>query len=185
MALTTAVGLVEIRCHMNSTRCKIFLGGALILALAAGCGSKRKEPSEKERKEAALHASEGQFALQVKEWARAEGLFFKAAQASPEGNYFLSLGVARLRQNKRSEAKAAYEEALRAFADDAVRAPSFSEAWLRQAFVLAALGRTDDSRAILAKAAKLFPNDGKVRALIDPKGFEQMIAAPNFKEVAL
>ena len=185
MALTTALGLVEVRGHMNSTRFKFFLSGALLLALAAGCGAKRKVPTEREQKQAALYASEGQFALNMKQWPRAEELYGKAAEASPEGNYFLSLGVARLRQNKRSEAKAAYEQAVRAFADDAVRAPNYSEAWLRQAFVLAVLGRMDDSRAILAKAAKLFPNDSKVRALADPKGFEQMIAAPNFKEVAL
>ncbi len=185
MALTAALGRVEIGDHMNSTRLKLILCGTLILMLTAGCGSKRKVPTEKERKEAALHASEGQFAVQVKEWARAEGLFLKAAQASPQGDYFLSLGVARLRLGKRSEAKSAYEEAVRAYADDAGRTPNFSEAWLRQAFVLAALGRMDDSRAILAKAAKLFPNDGKVRAMNEPNGFEQMIAAPNFKEVAL
>ncbi len=185
MTLTTGLGCVEIQRHMNSIRCKIILGGTLILALAAGCGAQRKEPTERERKEAALHASEGQFALQVKEWARAEGLFLKATQASPDGDYFLSLGVARLRQKKNSEAKAAYESAVRAYADAAGRAQNFSDAWLRQAFVLAALGRMDDSRAIIAKAAKLFPNEGKVRALNDAKGFEQMVTTPNFKEVAL
>ncbi len=185
MALTAAPGPVEITRHMKTTRRGIIFCSALVLAVAAGCAAKRKVPTEREQKEAALYASEGQFALNMKQWPRAEELYRKAAQASPQGNYFLSLGVTRLRQNKRSEAKAAYEEAVRAFADDAVRAPDFSESWLRQAFVLAALGRMDDSRAILAKAAKKFPNDGKVRALADPKGFEQMIAAPNFKEMAL
>ena len=170
---------------MNSTRFKMFLSGVLLLTLATGCGAKRKVPTEREQKQAALYASEGQFALNMKQWPRAEENYLKAAQASPEGNYYLSLGLARLRQNKRSEAKAAYEEAVRAFADDAVRAPDFSEAWLRQAFVLAALGRMDESRAVIAQAAKKFPNDAKVRALTDPKAFEQMIAAPNFKEVAL
>ena len=185
MALTAAPGPVEITRHMKTTRWGIIFCSALVLAVAAGCAAKRKVPTEREQKEAALYASEGQFALNMKQWPRAEENYLKAARASPEGNYYLSLGLARLRQNKRSEAKAAYEEAVRAFADDAVRAPDFSEAWLRQAFVLAALGRMDESRAVIAQAAKKFPNDAKVRALTDPKAFEQMIAAPNFKEVAL
>lgn len=170
---------------MNATRCQALLSGALLLALAAGCGSSHREPTEKERKEAALYASEGQFALSVKEWPRAEGLFLKASQASPDGDYFLSLGVARLRLGKRSDAKAAYEHALRAFARDAVREPALVEPWLRQAYALAVLGRTDESRALLSKAAKKFPSDGRLRALHEAKGFEQMIAAPNFKEMAL
>jgi tetratricopeptide (TPR) repeat protein len=170
---------------MNVKRGKKFLGAALILALVAGCGSGHKEPTEKELKEAALYASEGQFALSIKEWPRAEGLFLKATQTAPEGDYFLSLGVARLRLGKRSDAKAAYELAVRAFARDAARQPTLVDPWLRQAYALALLGRTDESRALLAKAAKNFPNDARVRALVDPKGFEQMIAAPNFKEMAL
>ena len=185
MALTAAPNLAEIGRHMKTMRMGVIFCGALLFAATSGCGAKRKVPTERERKEAALYASEGQFALNMKQWPRAEENYLKAAQASPEGNYYLSLGLARLRQNKRSEAKAAYEEAVRAFADDAVRAPDFSEAWLRQAFVLAALGRMDESRAVIAGAAKKFPHDAKVRALADPKAFEQMIAAPNFKEVAL
>ncbi|MEO6245719.1 MAG: tetratricopeptide repeat protein [Opitutaceae bacterium] len=170
---------------MNSTRCKALLSGLLILALAGGCGSSNREPTEKERKEAALYASEGQFALSVKEWPRAEELFLKASQASPAGDYFLSLGVARLRLGKRSEAKAAYEHAVRAFAREAAREPALVEPWLRQAYALAVLGRMDESRALLGKATKKFPNDGRLRTLNEAKGFEQMVAAPNFKEMAL
>lgn len=156
-----------------------------MLALAVGCAPRRKQATERERKEAALHASEARFALSVKEWARAEGLFLKAAQSSPEGDYYFSLGVARLKLGKRAEAKEAYQEAVRAYEADAAREATNSEPWIKQAFVLAVLGRRDDARAVIAKAAKRFPNDAKVRAVVEPRGFEQLTSGSNFKEAAL
>ena len=171
--------------HMNLTRIRMVLTAALVLALVAGCAPRRKLATERERKEAELHASEARFALSVKEWARAEGLFLKAAQSSPEGDYYLSLGSTRMRLGKRAEAKEAYQDALRAYEDDAAREATKSEPWIKQAYVLAVLGRMDDARAIIAKAAKRFPNDAKVRAVLDPKGFEQLISGQNFKEAAL
>jgi hypothetical protein len=47
------------------------------------------------------------------------------------------------------------------------------------------LGRADESRAVIARAAKLFPNDPNVRAMSNPPGFEKMITTPAFREMAL
>ena len=104
---------------------------------------------------------------------------------APTGDYWLSLGAARVRLNDRAGAKNAYQAALKAFADESARKNTISEPWLKQAYVLALLGRKDDSRATIAKAAKLFPNDAKVRALGDPKEFERMVTSQNFKDMAL
>jgi hypothetical protein len=56
---------------------------------------------------------------------------------------------------------------------------------MRQAYVLALLGQKDDSRSVIARAAKLFPRDARVQALTNPKEFEKMMSTPAFKEMAL
>ena len=156
-----------------------------MLALAVGCAPKRKLATEQERKEAALLVSEARFALTLKDWTRAEGLFAKAVQISPEGDTYMAFGATRVRLGNKGAAKEAYRAALAAYEDDAARVATSSDPWLKQAFVLAVLGRMDDSRGVIEKAAKRFPDDGKVRSLLDPKQFEAMIASPSFKEMAL
>jgi tetratricopeptide (TPR) repeat protein len=157
---------------------------ATAVALAGGCARKRTV-TDRDRKEAAHLASEAQFAMSVREWPRAEGLLAKAVQASPEGDYWLSLGAARVRLANRSGAKAAYEAALKAYASDAMRNAARSDAWVKQVYVLALLGRREDSRALIIKAATRFPNDAKIRGLLDAKEFEKMVTAPTFKDMAL
>lgn len=157
----------------------------LALALSPGCTRERKQVTERDRKEAALLVSEAQFAITLRDWARAEGLLAKAVQLSPESEYWMSLGFARVRVGNRTGAKQAYEAALKVVQDDAALDTTGSEPWLRQANILALLGRTDDARAVLTKAAKRFPKDGRVQSLLDPKQFQQMITAPGFKENAL
>ena len=161
------------------------LVGVLVLAVGVGCGPRRKLVTDRDRKEAAFIVSEAQFALSLRDWTRAEGLLAKAVQMSPEGDYWLSLGSTRVRLGNRGAAKEAYNAALKAYEDDAARDSTRSDSWLKQAYVLAVLGRMDDSRAVLVKAAKRFPNDSKVRSFTDPKQFEQMITASSFKEMAL
>jgi tetratricopeptide (TPR) repeat protein len=156
----------------------------LVLGLALGC-TQRKEVTERDRKEAAYLASEAQFAVTIQEWARAEGLLAKAVKVAPTGDYWLSLGATRLRLNNRAGAKEAYQAALKAYAFDSARKNAVAEPWVKQAYVLALLGREDESRAMLAKAAQLFPKDVKVRALADAKEFEKMISSQNFKDMAL
>jgi tetratricopeptide (TPR) repeat protein len=170
---------------MKTTRIGIALLGVLALGLAAGCGPKRKVVTERDRKEAAFLVSEAQFAATLRDWARAEGLLAKAVLVAPEGDYWLTLGAVRVRLENRGGAKEAYQAALGAFEDDAARDSTLAGPWIRQAFVLAILGRLDDSRALLAKAAKRFPQDTQVRSLMEPKQFEQMVTAPSFKEMAL
>lgn len=170
---------------MKITQIRLVLLGVIVLTLGIGCTPNRKRVTDRDRKEAAFLVSEAQFALTLREWARAEGLLAKAVQISPEGDYWLSLGSTRVRLGNRGAAKEAYQAALKAYEDNVAMNATISEPWLKQAYVLALLGRMDDSRAVIAKAAKRFPNDGKVRSLMDPKQFEQMVTAANFKDMAL
>lgn len=158
--------------------------GAIGIGLCSGCAP-RKQLTEHDRKEAAHMISEAQFALNMREWARAEGLLAKAVTLTPQGDYWLSLGGARMHLNNRSGAKDAYQSALKAYEFEAARQNRIPEPWIKQAFVLGLLGRKDDGRAMIEKAAKVFPDDPKIRALRDPKEFERMFAAQSVKDVSL
>ena len=161
------------------------LVGICALTLGAGCKPQRKVITDHDRRAAAHLVSEAQFALSVREWARAEGLLGQAVAIAPEGDTFLTLGAARLKLGNRAGAKDAYESAVRAYADQAALEPTQSGPWMKQAYALALLGRKDDCRALLARGAKQFPNDARLRALQDPRQFELMISTPSFRDMAL
>ena len=184
-ALEPAGGAHKLRARLMKTkRIGIVPMTSLVLGLALGC-TPRKEITERDRKEAAYLASEAQFAVTMQDWSRAENLLAKAVKVAPTGDYWLSLGATRVRLNNRAGAKDAYQAALKAYAFDSARKNSAAEPWLKQAYVLALLGRQDESQATLAKAAKLFPKDAKVRALTDSKEFGKMISSQKFKDMAL
>lgn len=130
-------------------------------------------------------ASEAQFAINLRDWARAEGLLTKTVQLVPEADYLVALGSARVRLGNRAGAKEAYQRALRAYEDLAAVDEKRVEPWLGQITVLALLGRTADSRAVVQKAAKRFPQDSRVKELMDAKAFQAMVSDPGFKENAL
>jgi tetratricopeptide (TPR) repeat protein len=156
-----------------------------LLLVGSGCGANRKPITERDRKEAATLISEAQFAMSVREWQRAEGLLAKAVQLVPDGDVYITLGSARVRLNDRNGAKDAYRNALKLYEDEAARNTTRSDPWLKQIYVLALLGRPDDSRATAVKALKKFPNDARVKSFSDPKQFERMTSAPSFKDMAL
>lgn len=47
------------------------------------------------------------------------------------------------------------------------------------------LGQRDEARKLLAQTARKFPSRRSVRQLSAPGAFEQMLADPNFKALAL
>jgi Flp pilus assembly protein TadD len=161
----------------------------LVLGIVASfvlVGCKAKEPTSLERKEAATLVSEAQFALQLKDYARAEVLLAKATALCPDtGKFWVDLGAMRVRLGKKDAARSAYKSALDAYESAAKSDPKDSKAWLQQLYVLALLGRTDDARAVLAKAQKAFPDDRAVRAFVEGKQIDKMTTDPRFKEIAL
>ncbi len=166
--------------------------GIVVLCLAAclavmGCKPKPKPVTDLQRKEAEYHVAEAGFAMNLRDWARAESLLTKAVQLTPDaGVYWISLGSMRMRLGNKPGAKIAYEGALKAYADAAKDDTRTEvEPWLKQVQVLALLGRIDDARAMLEKTDKRFPTNRNVRAFVDGKQFDQMIADPIFKQGAL
>jgi len=156
----------------------------LTAALTAGCG--RKEIPTLQRKEAANLVSEAQFALTLRDYARAEPLLAKAAALCPDTpEYWQSLGAVRRRLNNRPGAKDAYEQMLKAARAQYKADAKKTDALLLQVYALALLGRTDDARAALAKALKSNPDDRTLGAFADGKQFDRILADPTFKELAL
>jgi Flp pilus assembly protein TadD len=159
---------------------------ALVLAAAltlTGCSKKVISPLD--RAEAANMASEADFAMNVHEWARAEGLYAKAAALCPDsGDTWITLGVARMKLNDHSGAKSAYKSAVGAFKSAFESDPSDSQALEKQAYVLVLLGRQDDARSVAAGARKDHPEDRLLRQFVDGGELERMIADPGLRDIS-
>lgn len=158
---------------------------AVVLA-TTGCKPKPVEISPLSRKQAASLVSEAQFAITLRDHARAEPLFEEATRLCPDdGEYWLGLGVTRRRLNNLPGAKAAYEKARSAFRDAYERDTTRTEPLVQEVYLLALLGRIDDATATFAKARKKDPADVRLRVFEENKQLERMIAEPLFKELAL
>lgn len=159
---------------------------SIALLLASGCKPKPKEIPAIQRKEAANLVSEAQFANTLRDYARAEPLFAKAAELCPdEGDYWVNLGVVRRRLGDTSGAKAAYESARKAYRDAFEIDPKDTDMLLQQVYVTALLGKVDEARSMLEKAGKKMPDNRNVRLFIENKQFDRIVEDPAFKEVAL
>ncbi len=157
---------------------------AVALFTTAGCAKKEITPSQ--RKQAESLVAEAQFAASIKEFPRAENLLAQATALCPdEGAYWLSLGSMRVRQGEKDAARAAYKSALKAFEDAADRDKTHSDPAIQQVVILVLMGRVDDARALQAKLLNRYPNDAAVKAFVDEKRIDQMLADPQFKQFAL
>lgn len=164
---------------------RIALALSVCALLLGGCGRK-KEISEHARKEAAHLTAEADFAMNLRDWPRAESLMAKAAELCPDsGPYWVNLGGVRKRMGNRDGARSAYKKALAAYEDDAREDKANAEAWLQQVYVLALLGQTEDARKRVEKMSRQFPNSAAVRAFIDRRQLDSLLADPLFKEMAL
>jgi tetratricopeptide (TPR) repeat protein len=152
----------------------------------SGCKPKAKDITPLQRKEAASLVSEAQFALTLRDLARAEPLFEKATKLCPDtGEYWLGLGATRKRMGNKSGAKSAYENAREAFHDVYAVDPQKTEALMQEIHALALLGKTDDARATLAKARKKDPTNVQLKGIEESKAIDDLLVDPGFKELAL
>lgn len=165
---------------MKSARTVLVL---VVAAVLAGCG--RKEVSKADREQAASLLTEADFAVTIREWARAETLYTKALQLTPDtGDGWLSLAVVRMRVGNKDGARSAYKQAIAAYKDDYKANPSHAQSILRQAYILVILGRADDARALVDNAHAKNPADRALKAFVDGKGIDAMVADPGLKSLA-
>lgn len=153
--------------------------------LAPGC-HRAPEVTPTQRRQAALLASEADFALTLRHWAEAEGKLAQATALDPEdGEFWLALGTTRMRLSRREDARAAYKASLAAFAAAAARNPQAPEPVLREIHVLALLGRVSEARTRLGQARSAFPDHRAVRSFAEEQLLDRMLADPGFKELSL
>ena len=164
----------------------IVLFVAVALVASSGCKPKPKEITQLQRKEAASLVSEAEFAMSLRDYARAEPLFQKATELCPDdGGYWLGLGINRRRLANVKGAKEAYENARSAFREAYETDRTESEALLKEVYTLALLGRIDDATKALEKARKQDPADSRMRLFAENKQLERLVEEPSFKEIAL
>lgn len=155
------------------------------LFLAAGCSRKPVEVSAAAKAEAASLVSEAQFAMQIREHARAAELFERALkldEATPE--YWVGLGMARRKQDDRDAARKAYRKALE------LHAARYKEGHdprdlAQQAWVMALLGRSAEAVKLLEKGLKDHPDDPVMKKMADPRGLPRTFETPEFKAMAV
>jgi tetratricopeptide (TPR) repeat protein len=161
-------------------RLALVLAGAVALA-----GCRAKEISSIDRKEAANVLSEAAFAVTLKDWNRAEGLYVKASGLCPDqGETWVGLGVVRMRLHNPSGARDAYKSAISAYADDVKRDPSNTVPVIHSASVLVILGRADEARKMVDAALARNPDDRRLRNFVEMKGVDRIAADPGLKEIS-
>ncbi len=157
---------------------------ALVLLASGGC--KPKEIPAVQRKQAANLVSEAQFALTLRDYARAEPLFDQATKLCPDtGEYWIDLGVTRRRLNNKSGAKSAYEKAVDVFRAAFEKESKDTDALLQEVYALALLGKADEGRKVLEKARKKLPDSRPLRGFVESKQLDHILEDPGFKELAL
>jgi Flp pilus assembly protein TadD len=159
---------------------------ALVAAAAiilAGCH--RREITSLERKEAANVVSEAEFAVTLRDWSRAEGLYAKATALCPDqGDTWMNLGIVRMRLHDSGGARKAYKSALAAYESDCEREPVNSVPVIRRAYVLVILGRADEAKSLVARERRDHPDDRRLRTFDESNGLDRMIADPSLKDIA-
>ena len=159
------------------------------VAALAGCKPKPEKPKEipkAQRVEAANMASEADFALQIKDYARAEKALSRAVELDPDFiSYWIDLGLCRRKLNNIDGARTAYKQAIvvceKAFAAD----PKNGHIVIAEARVLVLLNRGDEARKLLDKAHREHPDDRDITAFWQAKGVDRMVNDPDLKQYAL
>lgn len=166
----------------------LFVVAALALS---GCGKQEAapsaaEPTKAQRAEVAMLLSEAEFAVQLRDHARAEPLLAKAVSIIGDNpDHWIMLGATRRRLGNTDGARQAYRTALTLLEREYKKTPADGSLVLEQVYVHALLGQTNQAKSLLEKAGKAHADDKPLQDFIRTKGFDQMVAERAFKEVAL
>ncbi len=171
---------------MHSLMKRLFIVLACATALfVTGCSKKPKEVPEAVKREAASLLSEAQFAMSIREFSRAEELIQRALKLQDDvPEYWVSLGMARRKQDDKDGARKAYKKALGLHVDR-YKADKKPEELAQQAFVLALLGNTDEALKLLDKGLKEYPDSAVMKKMADPRGLPRTFQTAEFKALTL
>ena len=158
-----------------------------VLALAvSGCKDKPKELPRAVLAEAAQNVSEAEFAMQIRDYARAEGLLAKAVELNPEEpRYWLQLGAARKRMSNTSGAKKAYEKARDVLKAEYRRDNKSPGPLFAEMEVCMLLGKPNDAKAVYDRMLKDHGDDPDVKNFVENHMLEKLLTDPNLKALSL
>ena len=159
----------------------------LTVSLLAACGGgKKKEVTAEDRTQAAQAAGEASFANFRSDFAAAEKALTRATTLNPDNaDYWFDLAIARARLQDKSGAKTAFKNVI-SVCTDAFKKDPQNPAWLiKQIRPLIMLGRADDARALLEKAASQFPNDPQVRQFKEQNIIDTLLKDPQLKDFSV
>ena len=161
---------------------------ALLLILSftvSACSKKTPEITSLHRKEAASLVSEAEFALAMRDRARAEELLTKATALCPDnGAYWLDLGSIRRGLENTEGARQAYTAAAKAYADAYKADRKELQPLLQQIYVEALLGNMKVAQKLLKQAVADHPDNPAAKKLTT-EWLDAMLADANFKALAL
>ncbi|HTZ21315.1 MAG TPA: tetratricopeptide repeat protein [Opitutaceae bacterium] len=135
--------------------------------------------------EAANLVSEASFAIQIRDYARAEKSLARAVELRPDiPDWWLSLGSACKRQGKTGDARSAYKKAL-ALYEKRYAATADVMDLQQQIIMLVLLGREDDARKLLEQSCKKQPDQPVLKRLSDGKIVDQLLRDPNIQQLKI
>ncbi len=153
--------------------------------LFAGCSKQPAEVPKAVAAEAALLAEEAKFAMSIRENTRAEELMERALKLRADRpEYWVTLGMALRKQDKKDAARKAYNKAL-ALHVARYKADQKPEELAEQAFVLGLLGKTDDALKLLQKGLEDHSDSDHMKRMADPRGLPRTFQTADFKALAL
>ena len=135
--------------------------------------------------EAANLVREASFALQIRDYARAEKSLARAVELRSDiPDWWFSLGSACKRQAKTGDARFAYKKALALF-EKRYEATTNVADLQQQLIMLVLLGREDDARKLLEQSGKKQPDQLMLKRLFDGKFIDQLLRDPNIQQLKL
>jgi tetratricopeptide (TPR) repeat protein len=196
ICLPTAPGRENRKAAISITLMK----SALIYTLAAAClllAACSKAPADKAKAgqpqevpklvaaEAANLASDASFAIQIRDYARAEKSLARAVELRPDiPDWWLSLGSACKRQSKIGDARSAYKKALALYEKRYAATADVADVQ-QQLIMLVLLGREDEARKLLERSRQKQPDQPVLKRMSEGKIVDQLLGDPNIQQLKL
>lgn len=165
---------------------KFTLLGVVALLAITGCKQKPQASETKispeARAQALQLASEGEFSIQVHDYAAAEQSMVKAVALDPiTPRYWKELGSVRKHLGKTDDARAAYQKSY-----DLLEAARQKDAGsgglvLGEVETLVLMGKTNDAKELLNKTVKDHPQDQTLQQMVKNNIVDKMAADPMIK----
>lgn len=161
----------------------IILASVLSLCLFTACGGKKKEITQLEQLQMNSYYETAKREIFIKNYAAAEKALVEITKID-DTNYSVwrDIGMLRVRLNKNSDARDAYKKALSASEAAFKKDVNDQGAFITRLQTLIFLGRAQDARDVLAKAAKDNPTIAAYQELNKQKAVDKLLDDPQIKD---